>query len=91
MSSERKPCRLALAIGLWPLCGLAGCDPIINIAGANFPAWLLCAIIGAVAVAMMRPILIALRVEPYLWPLPLVYLSLAVLFACIVYVTLFRS
>lgn len=51
----------------------------------------MCAIIGAVAVAMMRPILIALHVEPYLWPLPLVYLSLAVLFACIVYVTLFRS
>ena len=29
------------------LIAFSGCDPIVNIAGANFPAWLLCAIGGA--------------------------------------------
>jgi hypothetical protein len=27
--------------------GMEGCDPVINIAGANFPAWLLCLLVGA--------------------------------------------
>jgi len=69
----------------------AGCDPIVNIAGANFPAWLLCAIVGGFVAAGFRPVFVALGIEPYLWPLPLVYLALAVLTACIVYLMLFRS
>ncbi len=77
--------------GLILLCACAGCDPIINIAGANFPAWLLCAIIGAFVAAAFRPVFVATRIEPYLWPLPAVYIALAVLAACIVYLMLFRS
>ena len=73
------------------LCACAGCDPIINIAGANFPAWLLCAIVGALVAAAFRPVFAAVRIEPYLWPLPAVYIALAVLAACIVYLMFFRT
>jgi len=77
--------------GLMLLCACAGCDPIINIAGANFPAWLLCAIVGGFVSAAMRPVFVTLGIEPYLWPLPAVYIAFAVLAACIVYLTFFRS
>jgi hypothetical protein len=77
--------------GLMLLCACAGCDPIVNIAGANFPAWLLCAIVGAFVAAAFRPVFTALRIEPYLWPLPAVYVALMVLTACIVYMVFFRS
>ncbi|MBF6569924.1 MAG: hypothetical protein IVW54_13730 [Candidatus Binataceae bacterium] len=69
-------------------CG--GCDPVINIAGANFPAWLLCAIVGAALTALIRPILDAVGIEPYLGPLPLIYPCLAVLIGCLVWLICFN-
>jgi hypothetical protein len=69
---------------------LAGCDPVVNIAGANFPSWLFCAICGAILTAVIRPLLVATGVETYLWPLPVVYLSLAVLMGCIVWLIFFN-
>lgn len=85
----RKLSPLSLA-GLMLPCASVGCDPIINIAGANFPAWLFCAIVGGIVAIASRPIFVTLRIEPYLWPLPAVYIALAVLAACIVYLTCFR-
>jgi hypothetical protein len=71
------------------LLKLAGCDPVVNIAGANFPAWLLCAIVGAMLAATFRPVLAATRVEPYLGPLLLIYPCLAILLACLIYLIFF--
>ncbi len=70
---------------------LAGCDPIINIAGANFPSWLFCAICGAILTAVIRPVFVVTRVEPYLWPNPIVYLSLAILMGCTVWLIFFNK
>ena len=70
--------------------GLSGCDPVLNIAGAHFPAWLACALAGALLAALLRPLFLALRIEAYLWPLPLVYSSLAVLLACLLYLLFFN-
>jgi hypothetical protein len=69
---------------------LAGCDPVINIAGANFPSWLFCAICGAILTAVIRPVFVATRIEAHLWPLPIVYLSLMVLMGCIVWIIFFN-
>jgi hypothetical protein len=63
---------------------LAGCDPLIDIALANFPASLFCAICGAVLTAVNRPVFVVTRVESYLWPVPVVYLSLAILMGFVV-------
>jgi hypothetical protein len=68
---------------------LSGCDPIVNIAGANFPAWMLCAILGAVLAAGLRQLLVAIGIEPYLGPLILIYPCLAFLIGCAVYLTFF--
>ena len=69
---------------------VAGCDPVVNIAGANFPAWLFCAICGAILTIAIRPVFVVTRVEAYLWPLPIVYLSLAILMGCIVWLVFFN-
>jgi hypothetical protein len=69
---------------------MAACDPVVNIAGANFPAWLLCAIVGAVLAATMRPAFVATGIERYLGNLLLIYPCLAVVLACIVYLIFFN-
>jgi hypothetical protein len=69
---------------------LAGCDPVVNIAGANFPSWLFCAICGAILAAVLRPLLVVTGIESYLWPLPIVYSSLAILMGCIVWLMFFN-
>lgn len=86
-----KPQRVRVTIAL-PLTMLAaaGCDPVVNIAGANFPAWLLCTIVGAIAAAAARPLFVAGGIERYLGPLLLIYPCLAVVFACIVYLIFFN-
>ena len=72
------------------LVALTGCDPVVNIAGANFPAWLMCAIFGATLSAMFRPIFAATGIEPYLGPLIVIYPCLAILLACLSYLILFN-
>lgn len=86
--SHRLAGILALCIAL--ALTLAGCDPIINIAGANFPAWLFCSICGGVLTILIRPVFLVTRLEKYLWPLPIVYLSLAILMGCAVYLIFFN-
>ncbi len=79
--------RVALPVGLLTL---AACDPVVNIAGANFPAWLLCAIVGMLLAGGVRPVFAATGVEPYLGPRLLIYPCLAVLLACAVYLIFFN-
>jgi uncharacterized protein (DUF983 family) len=69
---------------------LSGCDPVINIAGADFPSWLVCLIVGAIATAIVRPFFVRLRLEPYMGPALLVYLSLALLLSCVTYLMFFN-
>ncbi len=72
------------------LLTIVACDPVVNVAGANFPAWLLCAIVGAIIAATFRPLFAASGIEPYLGPLLLIYPCLAVLLACAVYLIFFN-
>jgi hypothetical protein len=75
-----------------PLSALAftGCDPIISIAGANFPSWLFCMLVGAVLAALVRPLLLLSRLEPNVGPLTIFYPSLITMFAMIVWVLFFN-
>jgi hypothetical protein len=69
---------------------LAGCDPVINIAGANFPAWLLCAIVGAVGIALIRPLLLYSGLDPYLWWRPGFYSGLVIMIGCLAWIVFFN-
>ena len=79
--------RNAVPVGL---LALPACDPVVNIAGANFPAWLLCAIVGTLLAAVFRPVFAIAGIEPYLGPRLLIYPCLAILLACAVYLSFFN-
>jgi hypothetical protein len=77
-------------IAIWPLIAFAACDPIVTIAGANFPSWLLCLIVGAIIALLARPLLVVTRLESHLGPLTIFYPSLIAMFAMIVLVLFFN-
>jgi hypothetical protein len=81
---------LLAATSAFAALAIIGCDPIVNLAGANFPAWMLCAIVGAVAAAAIRPLLLAIRIEPHLGPLTIIYPCLAFLIGCAFYLIFFN-
>ena len=72
------------------MVALSGCDPIITIAGANFPSWLLCLLVGALLTAALRPLLWLSRLELYVGPLILFYPSLIAMLSMIVWATFFN-
>jgi YtcA family len=77
-----------LASGILMLTA-AGCDPVVSIAGANFPDWLLCAGAGAILAALCHPLFVAAGLERELRPLPLFYGGLIAMFALIGWVAFF--
>ena len=64
-----------LVLAPLPLC--AACDPLIDVAGAFFPAWMLCILAGVAATVALRYALARMRLEATLGPLLLIYPSLA--------------
>jgi hypothetical protein len=87
-ASLRRPLR-----GLAPVALLlaGGCDPVFDIEGSFFPAWMLCIAVGIALAVVGRRVLAALGLEPYLGPLVLVYPSLALLFTLVLWLALFRA
>ena len=79
----------------WPASAAAalaaGCDPILNIQGSFFPAWIVCMTVGVALTALVRQLFAAVRIEPYLGPLLLVYPSLWVLLTLATWLAFYRS
>lgn len=71
---------------------LDGCAraPAFNILGSFFPAWLACMAAGILLTVIVRLILSRWGWEERLRALPLVYLSMAILFACILWLLFFE-
>jgi len=68
---------------------VAGCDPVVSVAGADFPGWLLCAAGGAILATLCHPLFLAAGLERYLHPLPLFYGGLIAMFALIAWIIFF--
>jgi hypothetical protein len=67
------------------------CDPLVDVAGAFFPAWILCLLIGIVVTAALRWVLARAGLESHLGPLIVVYPSVAITIALACWVVLFRT
>ena len=65
--------------------------PRINIVGSFFPSWMLCAAIGIVAALIARQLLVKLRLDPYVGPPVLFYLSFAILITLVLWMAYFRG
>ena len=92
--SESQPWRayrrLIPAGAVLAALALGACDPVIDIAGADFPAWLICVIAGVALAAGLRTAFAAIGIEPHLGPLTVVYPCLALLLSCLVWVIFFN-
>jgi hypothetical protein len=68
-----------------------GCDPILNIQGSFFPAWMVCLVIGACLTVLLRYLFAFSRLEPHLGPLLLIYPSLGLLLTLVTWLVLYRT
>ena len=69
----------------------AGCDPVIDVFGSFFPAWVVCMTVGVALAALVRPLLARAGLEPHLGPLLLVYPSLAILLTMLTWLLFFST
>lgn len=68
----------------------SGCDPIIGIAGADFPVWILCLVVGILVSLSLKPIFVAAGIDDWMAPRPLVYSSLALTIAFICWLLIWK-
>ena len=63
---------------------ISGCNPVISVAGANFPVWMLCLFAGILGSLSLRPVFVATGIDEWMTPRPLIYscLALAIAFLC---------
>ena len=80
--------RLALLLACVPL---AGCNPIFDVGGAFFPAWLGVVIGSSITVIFIRWILDRSGIEPFLGPRGLVYICMFVIFAIFYWLLFFQT
>lgn len=77
-------------LALLPL-PLAGCDPIFDVAGAYFPAWLICILAGGILTLIIRDILIRLGLHPHLGWTVLAYVGLFTMASCSIWLIFFTT
>jgi hypothetical protein len=86
----RQKKNLRLAAFILTFCGGCSHAPSVDILGSFFPAWMLCVTLGIVAAGVTRWLLLRYELEKHLSLLVLFYPSVALAFACLLWLTLFR-
>lgn len=71
--------------------GQVGCDPVLDVDGAFFPAWMLCMILGIALTFAFYPLFVRLGIEAYVGPPVLIYPSLALLLTLLIWLVFFRT
>jgi len=69
----------------------AGCDPILNIQGSFFPAWIICMAAGIVLTVACRLLLAVAGLEPHLGPLILIYSCLWLFLTLLTWLIFYRT
>jgi len=83
--------RWVSALAVLVMLTMTGCDPQLNIAGAYFPAWLLCMIGGLLAFWVIHLFFLRTGLIPFLIPIPLVYAALLVSLVCGIWLLFFST
>ncbi|MFZ1887942.1 MAG: YtcA family lipoprotein [Candidatus Binataceae bacterium] len=84
----RRYINCVLVLAMLAVCG---CDPVVTVAGADFPDWLVCALVGSVLAAACHPPLQVSGMERHLRPLPFFYGSLIVMFSALIWIVFFSA
>ena len=72
------------------LCA-AGCDPLLNVAGSFFPAWMVAMVVGVALTVAVRYVFAAAGLEPHLGSTILIYTSLGLLLTVVAWLVLYRA
>lgn len=91
MGEHRQSRRIGYAGLALAVSCLVACDPILDIDGAFFPAWMLCLIVGIVLAFAANPVFIRLGIVEYLGPPVLIYPCLALLFTLATWLIFFHT
>lgn len=81
---------LSLLIGGISAFFISGCDSVIRVAGADFPVWILCLVVGILMSLSLRPVFVATGIDEWMTPRPLVYASLALTIAFVCWLLVWR-
>ncbi|MDG1837628.1 MAG: YtcA family lipoprotein [Phycisphaerales bacterium] len=68
---------------------LAACDPLVNIEGAFFPAWLVSGLFGIVATSMTYVLFVRVDLHKYLLAPVLTYMTLMITYTGLLWLTLY--
>ena len=87
-------CRISLRgwIRFLPLLALGGCasSPSFNVLGSFFPSWIAAILGGILLDALLALLLKRLNLERRIAALPLFYVSVALLLACLIWLIAFE-
>ncbi|MAI26956.1 MAG: hypothetical protein CMN75_13085 [Spirochaeta sp.] len=87
LRTDTVMCLMLVVIG----AGQLGCDPVLDVDGAFFPAWMLCMILGIALTFAFYPLFVRLGIEAYVGPPVLIYPSLALLLTLLIWLVFFRT
>lgn len=68
----------------------AGCSPVVSVAGANFPAWILCLLAGISVSLIAHQLFVGIGIDEWIEPKVIVYSSLAVVAASLFWLLAWR-
>ncbi|MAI79032.1 MAG: hypothetical protein CL917_08830 [Deltaproteobacteria bacterium] len=68
-----------------------GCDPVLDVDGAFFPAWMFCLVVGTTLTFLVYPLFVRLGIEGYVGPPVLIYPCLALFLTLAVWLVFFRT
>ncbi|MEE3325739.1 MAG: YtcA family lipoprotein [Myxococcota bacterium] len=86
-STDTAMCLALLLVG----AGQLACDPVLDVDGAFFPAWMLCMILGIALTFAFYPLFVRLGIEAYVGPPVLIYPSLALFLTLLIWWIFFRT
>ena len=87
-----RKCKSTSLYGIVAFMLLASsCDPVVNIYGSFFPAWVVCLVTGVLLTVLLRLVFAVTKLERYLGPLVLVYPSLVLLLTLVTWLVFFQS
>ena len=82
----------AIGLGLGSVAlSQIGCDPVLDVDGAFFPAWMLCMILGVGLTFAFYPLFVRMGIESHLGPPVLIYPSLALFLTLAAWLIFFRT